>query len=523
MTKRCRTPAPVFDKDEFNSTALPSYRVTPLGDMKLHTQILIAMLIGVVLGLLVGPRGVIWTPDTAVLDPARSHLVTQPESAGTPVERSNIPESASITATHGAFSEVQWVDAANTRKTAYIANDDPFLVREHSLGQTLVSATHWMGALFMNLMKMVVIPLVFCSIVVGLANIGNPRRLSTLGAGTIGAFITSTVIALGIALGLTNLIGPGRMLSESTAAGLKASGSVAISSVESRSWTEIIIGFVPSNPIASLASGDLIPIIVFGAIFGIASTLIAEPAKSRVANTFDAINETVMKIVDLVMRVAPFGVGALLFHVAGTTGFDILISLVAYCLVVLLALVVHVGFTYGLGVWLLAKRSPWTVLLALRQALLVAFSTSSSAATLPVTKRCLDDNLAVNEATSGFVLPLGATINMDGTAIYQGVAAIFIAQTYGIELGFVEQLTIIGTATTASIGTAGVPGAGMVTLVMVLTAVGIPAEGLALVLGLDRVLDMARTTVNVAGDASVTLIMDRWTAPASLSDTEPGK
>jgi Na+/H+-dicarboxylate symporter len=214
-------------------------------------------------------------------------------------------------------------------------------------------------------------------------------------------------------------------------------------------------------------------------------------------------------LVHIAMKIAPFGVGALLFKVVGNTGISVLIALSVYALVVLLGLLLHLTLTYGSVVRFWAKLPFLPFLGAIKEALVVAFSTSSSSATLPVTKECCEDNLNVNSETSSFVLPLGATVNMDGTALYQGVAAIFIAQIYGMDLSFGDQVTIVVSATLASVGAAGVPGAGMITLAMVLTAIGVPTEGLALILGVDRILDMFRTATNVVGDSTATVLMAR--------------
>jgi Na+/H+-dicarboxylate symporter len=253
----------------------------------------------------------------------------------------------------------------------------------------------------------------------------------------------------------------------------------------------------------------MLQVIFFAVMFGVALTLLPEARSKRVVQLMDDANEAMVMLVHIAMKLAPIGVAALLFKVVGTTGLSVLVALALYGLIVLLGLLAHLTLTYGAVVKLAAKLRFVDFLKAIRPALLLAFSTSSSSATLPVTKECLEDNLNVSNEVSSFVLPLGATVNMDGTALYQGVAALFIAQIYGLDLGLAEQVTIVTSATLASVGAAGVPGAGMITLAMVLTAVGVPTEGLALVLGVDRLLDMFRTATNVVGDSTAATLMAR--------------
>ena len=253
----------------------------------------------------------------------------------------------------------------------------------------------------------------------------------------------------------------------------------------------------------------MLPIIFFAMMFGIALTLIESKKAQPVVDFLDGTNEAMVMIVHIVMKIAPYGVATLLFQVVGNTGISVLMALMVYAGVVMAGLVLHALLTYQAVVRFGAKLNFFQFLGAMKEALLVGFSTSSSSATLPVTMECVESNVGVSKSMSSFVLPLGATVNMDGTALYQGVAAIFIAQTMGIDLSMADQVTIVGTATLASIGAAGVPGAGMVTLAMVLTAIGVPAAGIALVIGVDRILDMFRTATNIVGDSAVTACMAR--------------
>jgi Na+/H+-dicarboxylate symporter len=273
------------------------------------------------------------------------------------------------------------------------------------------------------------------------------------------------------------------------------------------SFTDQIVSIVPSNPFGALAGGDMLQVIFFAMMLGIALTFLKDDRASLVVEVFDRLNDAMVMLVHIAMKLAPIGVGALLFKVVGNTGLSVLMALGVYALVVVAGLLSHLFITYGLTVRFGTKLRFLPFLGAIKEALVMAFSTSSSSATLPVTKGCCEDNLNVNAETTSFVLPLGATVNMDGTALYQGVAAIFIAQIYGMDLSMGDQVTIVVSATLASVGAAGVPGAGMITLAMVLTAIGVPTEGLALILGVDRILDMFRTATNVVGDSTATVLM----------------
>jgi Na+/H+-dicarboxylate symporter len=317
-----------------------------------------------------------------------------------------------------------------------------------------------------------------------------------------------------IGVGLANLIKPGDLMSVGDRAKLLASYEGAASSTvataaDAPSTMDQIIGIVPENPMASIANGNMLQIIFFALMFGIALTLLSEERSKPVVTLLDNCNEAMVMLVHIAMKLAPIGVAALLFKVVGTTGLSVLLALSVYGLVVVAGLMLHLTLTYGSIVKFGAKLPFLRFLKAIRPALMLAFSTSSSSATLPVTKECAEDNLNVSNSVSSFVIPLGATINMDGTALYQGVAALFIAQIYGMDLTIGDQATIVLSATLASVGAAGVPGAGMITLAMVLTAIGVPTEGLALVLGVDRLLDMFRTATNVVGDSAATVLMAR--------------
>ncbi|HKY60337.1 MAG TPA: dicarboxylate/amino acid:cation symporter [Gemmatimonadota bacterium] len=368
------------------------------------------------------------------------------------------------------------------------------------------------GDLFIRLITMIVVPLVFASILVGVASLGDLAKLGRIGAKTVAYYLVTTAIAITIGLTLANLVRPGsRLASDIKERLLTDFAGAAQASIEQAtakpSVIETLLEIVPSNPAASLAEANMLQVIFFALAFGIALTYLDPRKTEPVLRFMDALNEAMIQLVHLIMKLAPYGVFALIAAIIGQYGVGILRTLVVYAVVVVVGLAIHAGVVYPTAVRLLAGMNPVLFFRGIAPAQLVAFSTSSSNATLPVTMECAEENLGVSEEVSAFVLPLGATINMDGTALYQGVATIFIAQVYGLELTLVQQLMVVLTATLASIGAAGVPGVGMITLALVLQTVGIPLEGIALILGVDRILDMCRTTVNITGDASCAVVV----------------
>ncbi len=370
------------------------------------------------------------------------------------------------------------------------------------------------GDIFLRLIRMIVVPLVFSSLFVGTASLGDIRKLSRIGAKTIGYYLCTTAIAITIGLLLGNIFTPGSNIDKTTKEKLMVSQrSAATEKIDIASKKpdifDTIVHIVPGNPIESLAEANMLQIIFFAILLGIASTMIPSTKGKPLIDFFTSMSETMMKTVHIVMKIAPLGVFALIAVVVGKFGADILLSLLKYSIIVIVGLGLHVVITYFTAIRIFSRVSPIEFLKGIRPAQLIAFSTSSSSATLPVTMECCEENLGISENISSFVLPLGATINMDGTALYQGVAAVFIAQVYGIGLGFTDQLTIVLMATLASIGAAGVPGIGIITLAMVLETIGVPLEGIALILGVDRLLDMCRTVVNITGDSSCALIVGK--------------
>lgn len=369
-----------------------------------------------------------------------------------------------------------------------------------------------LGDIFLRLIWMIVVPLVFSSIMAGTASIGDIRKLGRIGAKTILYYIATTVIAISLGILLAVTLKPGARIGESNKARLLESydkeTAVDIEIASRRpSVVDTLVRIVPRNPFESLSAGEMLQIIFFAIAFGIAASMLPADRGRILIEFFAAASDAMTQLVKIIMKAAPIGVLALVAVVIGRFGAGILISLASYAAIVTAGLFLHMGVVYSCSVKLFSGMSPSTFFRGMRPAQIIAFSSSSSNATLPITMHCVTENLGVPKAIASFVLPLGATINMDGTALYQGVAAVFIAQVYGIHLALSEIVTIVLMATLASIGTAGVPSVGLIMLAMVLHAVGLPLEGIALILGVDRILDMLRTIVNVTGDASAAIMV----------------
>jgi len=351
-----------------------------------------------------------------------------------------------------------------------------------------------LGQIFLNLIKMLVVPIVFFSITLGVAGLGDPKKLGRIGAKTIAFFLVTTTIAILIGLGLAAVIQPGE-------GGNFDVEGITYEAAEAPPVVDTLLKIIPTNPINAMAQGEMLQIIAFSVFIGFALTILGDKTKG-ILNLMEQGNEIMMFLVNLVMKVAPYGTFGLIATAVGSQGFPALKAMGLYMSVVVLALLVHTVLTYGSAVSLIGKQNPIAFFKGFIPAMTVAFSTSSSSATLPVSMKTAQENLGVPKPISSFVQPLGATINMDGTAIMQGVATIFIAQVYGMDLSFAEIVTVVLTAVLASVGTAGVPGVGLIMLAMVLTSVGLPVEGIALIIGIDRLLDMTRTAVNITGDAA---------------------
>ncbi len=371
------------------------------------------------------------------------------------------------------------------------------------------------GTIFINVLKMIAVPLILASLIKGVSDLKDISSLSKMGLRTISTFIITTIVAVSIGLALVNLFKPGLAISEETRLELlKSYKEDATSKIEmDRDQQDVgplqaLEDIVPSNIFAAASDNmNMLQIIFFAILFGIGLILIPETTSKPVKDFFDGFNEIILKMIDLIMLTAPYGVFSLLAAlVVESPGTDLFSALALYAITVLIGLACMMG-VYATMVWFSTGKSPVFFFKGIAPAQLLAFSTSSSAATLPVTMERVEEHLKVPKEVASFVLPIGATINMDGTSLYQAVAAVFIAQAFGMDLSLGAQLGIIITATLASIGSAAVPGAGMVMLVIVLAQAGIPEAGLALIFAVDRPLDMCRTTVNVTGDAAVSMMV----------------
>lgn len=354
------------------------------------------------------------------------------------------------------------------------------------------------GNIFLRGIKLIVVPLVLFSLIAGAASIGDLKKLGRVGGKIMIYYLLTTAFAVTLALFFANLVDPGIGVTLPTGKEFKATEAPFI--------MDIFVNMIPTNPVESLVKGEMLQIIVFAILFGVSLTLIGEPVKPLL-RIIEQTNEVFLKITGIVMIFAPYGVFALISKVLMQQGPEILGQLFKYFITVAFVLIFHQIVTYGTLLQVLGRVNPFKFFKKFIPAMIFAFSSSSSNATIPVTLDVVENKLGVSETVSSFTIPLGATVNMDGTAIMQGVASIFIAQLFGIPLDFQAQLMIIFTATLASIGTAGVPGAGLVMLAMVLQQVGLPVEGIAIILSVDRLLDMMRTVVNITGDAAGTVIV----------------
>lgn len=357
---------------------------------------------------------------------------------------------------------------------------------------------HIGGQIFIASLKMLVVPLVFVSLVCGTSTLSDPKTLGRLGGKSILLYLATTAIAITVAISLALLITPGEGQAIPTDATFNAK--------ESPSLVQVIINMFPTNPIEAMANGNMLQIIVFALLFGVAMALSGE-AGERLAKVFNDLNEVILKLVTLLMYIAPYGVFCLMAKLFTSIEFSLIFNLAKYFFVVIAALLIHGLINYSILFKLFTGLSPVKFLSQMRSTCLFAFSTSSSSATMPITLDTATKKLGASNSIASFTVPLGATINMDGTAIMQGVATVFIAQVFAVDLSVSDYLMVILTATLASVGTAGVPGVGLIMLAMVLNQVGLPVEGIALIIGVDRLLDMTRTAVNVTGDCMVTCVV----------------
>ncbi len=361
---------------------------------------------------------------------------------------------------------------------------------------------HVVGTMFINALKMLVVPLVFFSLICGVCGIGDIRMLGRVGGKSFALYMLTTAIAIATAILIAAIAGIGKGMNLN----LASDAADKFTAKEAPSLVQVLIDIIPTNPIRAMANGEMLPIIFFSILVGISMLLVGRKAKSFIEGA-EIANEIMMKMVLIVMSVAPYAVFALIAKAISNLGLDLLASLAGYVLVLVTALMFHLFVTLMLTLKFFSGLNPLTFLKKIRNAQVFAFSTASSNATIPVTMRTVTERFGVNNSVASFTVPFGATINMDGTAIMQGVATVFIANVYNIDLGFTGYLTVILMSVLASIGTAGVPGVGLIMLSMVFTQVGLPIEGIGLILGVDRLMDMIRTAVNVSGDAAVSTIV----------------
>ena len=358
------------------------------------------------------------------------------------------------------------------------------------------------GQGFIRLMKMLVVPLVFCSLVCGSMSIGDTKKLGTVGVRTLVFYLFTTALAVTVALSVGNIINPGVGLDMSAV----QSNAADVQSMEATSLTDTLLNIIPDNPINSLANGNMLQIIVFALIVGIILAKLGERTET-VGNFFSQFNDIMMEMTMMVMSLAPIGVFCLISRTFANIGFSAFVPLAKYMIGVLIALAIQCFVVYMALLKVFTGLNPVIFIKNFFPVMAFAFSTATSNATIPMSIDTLSKKMGVSKKISSFTIPLGATINMDGTAIMQGVAVVFAAQAFGIHLSMTDYLTVIGTATLASIGTAGVPSVGLVTLTMVFNSVGLPVEAIGLIMGIDRILDMTRTAVNITGDAVCTTIV----------------
>lgn len=381
-------------------------------------------------------------------------------------------------------------------------------------GVTFYQLYDFVGTLFLNALKMIIVPLIVSSIIVGMMGIGSGETLGRLGGKTLGYYATTSLLAILTGLIIVNLTSPGIVdgMPAKDVIGLNELPSHITEKVEGKSGSDIVAVFlrmVPTNIVAAAAEGKMLGLIFFSLLFGYFLTRIDEPQGTTLKNFWQAVLDVMMEITDWVMKFAPIGVFALVAKVMATSGLEAFKPLMIFFFTVLAALAVHFLFTMSLVLKYIAKVKPQRHFKAMSPALLTAFSTSSSSATLPLTMDCVEQRAGVSNKVSSFTLPLGATVNMDGTALYECVAAMFIAQAYGLELSFTTQFVIVLVALVTSLGVAGIPSASLVAISIILTTIGLPMEAVGLILAVDRVLDMCRTAVNVFSDSVAAVVIAR--------------
>ncbi len=384
----------------------------------------------------------------------------------------------------------------------------------HLFGIPFYSLFDFVGKLFLNALKMLIVPLITASIIVGVAGIGGSEGIGRLGGKTLLYYLSTSLLAILVGLLVVNLMAPGIIDGQPAKdlIGFQADTAEFADKIEGKGAgdvVEVFLRMIPTNVVAAASAGQMLGLIFFSLLYGFFLTRIQEPYAEAQFNFWQGVSEIMMKITDLIMRFAPIGVFALVAKVVASTGFDAFAPLAFFFLTVCIALGIHFFITLPILLLVLGRVQPIRHYQAMGPALLTAFSTASSSATLPVTMECVEKNAGVSNRTTSFVLPLGATVNMDGTALYECVAALFIAQAYGIELGLATQFMVVLVALMTSIGVAGIPAASLVAIAIILASVGLPLEGIGMILAVDRILDMMRTAVNVFSDSCGAVIIAR--------------
>ncbi|MFQ5639934.1 MAG: dicarboxylate/amino acid:cation symporter [bacterium] len=385
-----------------------------------------------------------------------------------------------------------------------------FLSREAGFDEFVLGKVAILGDLFIRGLRMIIVPLIVSSIISGVTSIGSGQQLGRMGAKTFAYYVSTSLMAILVGLLLVNLIAPGI----GAQVGLQETPENLQSNVEKIGDT--LMGIIPTNPLQAMVQGQMLPTIFFSLLFGLFILKSPDPYRQQLTDFFQAIFGVMMKMTQLIIAFAPIGVFALMAKIIAQTGFDVFAPLAAYMITVAAGLLIHAFISLPLLLFFIGGIHPLAHARAMSAALLTAFSTASSSATLPLTIQCVEENSGASNETSSFVLPLGATVNMDGTALYECVAAMFIAQAYGMDLSFGQQFIVVVTALLASIGAAGVPMAGLVMITIVLSAIGLPLEGVGLIIAVDRVLDMMRTCVNVWSDSCGTVIIAKTEGETGL-------
>ncbi len=456
----------------------------------LHWKILIGLALGVVVGIIINTA---WTDSTW-----KSMGVDVPSMYLDGIASPPVPEGLDLDSIPDEDRAAQYPNAAANsiaKAARFIRNANSFI-----------------GDLFMRMLKFIAVPIVLFSLIGGVASLNDTAKLGRIGSKTIGIYLVTTAVAITVGLLLANIVGPGNgfptEIRESLQAAQQSTAEAKIAGASERPspWS-VLLDIVPANPFTAIAEGKMLQVVFASMLIGIGLTMLPRATAKPVVDFCETMTEVVIKIVHIALILAPYAVFALIVKVIADLGIDVLQSLAVYSITVVVGLGIMVFGVYPLVLMLFTKVGYTRFFSAIAPAQLLAFSSASSGATLPVTMESCEERLGVHEEVNSFVIPLGATINMDGTALYQGVAAVFIAQMYGLDLTIMDQLTIVLTATLASIGTAAVPGVGIVMLVIVLQSVGIPLEGIAVILGVDRILDMCRTTCNVTGDCMVCAVV----------------